>query len=120
MEWQNTEAASPAIETPARTWDPTFAHEIGMTEARELIGRYKRANPGARSASMFTRVPLDEILAQKGCMGVRMYYGMNPDGTMTLVAVGVDAQGNDQDEGRIAEWTYPCPPFCPMDSALDS
>jgi hypothetical protein len=124
MEWQNTEVATPVetlVETDStqQVW-PTFDHEIGLTEARELIVRSKRQNPGSKSAAMFTRVPLDRILAQKGCTGVRMYYGLNPDGSRTLIMVGVDEQGNDLDEGIIADRTFPCPPYCTMDSALDS
>jgi hypothetical protein len=122
MEWQTPEVATPAVESlsaPA-SFDTTFDHDVGLTEARELISRHKRANPGSRSASMFTRVPLDAILAQQGCVGMRMYYGLNPDGERCLVLVGVDEFGNDMDEGVIADRSFGCPPICAMDSALDS
>lgn len=115
---QNTAVATPVIETP-RVW-PTFDHHIELEDAQDLINRHKRAHPGSRSAVACTRVPLDRILAQSGCVGVRMYFAMNPDNTPTLVLVGVDAEGRDLDEGILGEYLYPCPPFCPMDSKLDS
>ncbi len=118
---QHSAIATPVIEAPAveHVW-PTFDHHIELDEARELISRYRRANPAGRSAVASTRVPLDRILAQPGCVGVRMYFALNPDMTPTLVMVGVNEQGNDIDSGILAEQFYPCPPFCPMDSLLDS
>ena len=121
MEWQNPAVATPEVEADSteKVW-PTYNHEIGLTEARDLIARYKRAHPGTLSASAFTRVAFDRILAQDGCTGIRAYYAQTPEGQMTLVMVGVDQFGHDIDDGELAEQTFPCPPFCPMDSALDS
>jgi hypothetical protein len=119
MELQTPEVATSAVKAAPTTFDPTFAHRVELDEAVELINRHKRANPDSRTASMFARVPLDAILAQQGCAGMRMYYGLNPDGTKTLVLVGVDEFGNDMDKGVIADRTYGCPPICTMDSALD-
>jgi len=121
MESQNNAVMSPMIENDpsVKIW-PTFSHEVGMTEAREQIARFKRANPGHIAASAFTRVAFDRILGQKGCAGIRAYYAMNPEGFPSLVLVGVDEFGNDMDEGELAEESMPCPPFCPINSALDS
>jgi len=114
--------ATPVIAEPdstQRVW-PTYDHDIGLTEAREMIARFKRANPGKASAGAMTKVALDRLLIQDGCAGVRMYYSLNPDMTMALVLVGVDEYGNDMDEGELAERVMPCPPFCAINSALDS
>src|SRR5579872_4415356 len=64
---QHSAIATPVIEAPAveHVW-PTFDHHIELDEARELISRYRRANPAGRSAVASTRVPLDRILAQPG------------------------------------------------------
>lgn len=121
MEWQNTAVALPIIETesPApRVW-PNFDHDIGLTEAREMINRWKRANPEKPHAAAVTKEALDRILSQKGCVGGRFYYALNPNGSMTLILVGVDVDGNDMDEGALAERFQPCPPFCAIDSALN-
>ncbi len=117
---QHSAIATPVIEAPAveRVW-PTFDHHIELDEARELIDRHKRAHPGSRTAVAFTRVPMDRMLAQPGCVGVRAYFALNPDGTPTLVLVGVTADGRDLDDGIVAEFAYPCPPMCAIDSRLD-
>ena len=107
------------VDSTQRVW-PTYDHDIGLTEAREKIGRWKRANPGQPSAVAITKVGLDRVLQQPGCVGARAYYAMNDDMTVTLVFVGVDEFGNDMDEGELADKLYPCPPFCAIDSALDS
>jgi len=112
---------TPAVEVDStqRVW-PTYDHDIGLTEAREMIGRWKRANPEQVSAGAITRVGLERVLGQDGCVGVRAYYALNEQQIMTLVFVGVDEFGNDMDDGELAEKIFACPPFCPMDSALDS
>ncbi len=117
---QNSAVATPVAEplSTERVW-PTYDHRIELEEAQEMIGRYRRANPDSKHAVMYTRVPFDRILAQPGCSGIRMYYAMHPDGLPTLVLVGVDVEGNDMDQGELAEWMYPCPPVCAINSALD-
>jgi cytochrome b len=125
MEWQTPEVATSAptaiIESEARgrEWQQ-HEHDVSLTHARELIARSKRANPGQPAAGAITRVALDALLAQDGCAGVRMYYGQNEDGNRTLVLVAMDEFGNDLDEGLIMDYLMICPPFCAMNSALDS
>lgn len=117
MKTQNLTQLTP--ELPAVEWT-TFTHEIDLTEARELIGRHKRENPGSISAVAFGLKAFERILSQKGCVGIRCYFGLKADGLPTLVLVGLDEFGNDMDEGELAEYATPCPPICPMDSLLDS
>lgn len=121
MDWQNPAVVTPVVEsgTSEYVW-PTFNHDIGLTEAREMVGRYKRANPDKGSALAMTRVGLDRILNQQGCVGVKFYFALNTDQRMTLVAVGVDEFGHDMDDGELAERFMPCPPMCDPNSALDS
>ena len=122
MKTQDAAVVMPEVVRPDSTqpvW-PTYDHDIGLTEAREMIARYKRANPENGSALAMTRVGLDRILGQKGCAGARFYFALNTDNKFTLVVVGVDEFGNDMDEGEFAEHLYRCPPYCAMDSALDS
>jgi hypothetical protein len=121
MSTQQIAIMTPAVEVDStqRVW-PTYDHDIGLTEAREMIGRWKRANPDKPSASATTKVALERVLGQDGCVGVRAYFACNADMTTTLVYVGVDEFGNDMDDGELAERSFICPPFCPMDSALDS
>ncbi len=114
------------IDTPATEQTTTapapwysFEHRIEHAEGHELIVRHKRAHPGERHAVAFTSAGLNRILAQDGCHGIRMYFGLNPDGTRTLVLVGLDAEGYDMDLGEIADKGLICPPFCDIGGSLD-
>ena len=44
---------------------------------------------------IFDRASLEQILALEGCVGVRMYYGMDENMEVQLIAVGVDENGKD-------------------------
>ncbi|NBW59166.1 MAG: hypothetical protein EBR41_01145, partial [Crocinitomicaceae bacterium] len=69
--------------------------------------------------SMLDKI-FDQILAQSGCEGLRMYFAIEPDGTKTLVVVGIDSVENDITKGLIAENFGPCPKRCPQPNALNS
>jgi len=120
MEWQTPEVAAPVTTVESEQVWPTFDHHIELEAARDLINRHKRQNTTGRTSVVTTRVPLDRMLAQEGCVGVRMYFAMNPDGTPTIVMVGVDKDFNDLDQGVISDRMFPCPDWCPMNSMLDS
>jgi hypothetical protein len=68
---------------------------------------------------MFHAKAVQDLLAQAGCVGVRIYHGRNQDGTNAMVLVGVDAKGNDMSGGTLLEQHFPCPPFCPDPDGLN-
>ncbi len=80
---------------------------------------YRVANPGQRIAHFFGRDILEELLAQEGCMGLRMYYGLNEDGDSELILVGADADENDMLE-KVADVSSPCPNWCSSPNKLNS
>ena len=98
---------------------PSRDHRIPLEAAAALTRRFRKAEPGADRAGMFPRAVFDQLLAQDRCAGIRIYYGREVDSKSTLVLVGVDADGNDMATGEIAEFQFPCPPFCSVGSALD-
>lgn len=95
---------------------PERNHRITLEQARELTRNHRGgAPPGAGGpfrAGAFRREIVDEILAQAGCAGLRIYMGRTATGEQTLMIVGIDADGNDLSAGTIADDTLPCPPFC--------
>ena len=94
-------------------------HSMSAPEAAELTQAFRDANaPGTVIAGYFDRAVLDQVLSESGVAGLRIYQGINPDGSPALVVVGVDSQGDDLVEGTIAERHRPCPPFCGRSSAL--
>ncbi len=78
------------------------------------------ADQGAIKAGFFGKDALQGILDQEGCVGIRVYYGEDDNGTPQLVLVGADADTNDIIEGNLAQRQVPCPPYCGKDNELNS
>ena len=100
---------------------PARDHRITQQDAIGHTQRFRTANaaPATEKAAMFWRAGgLDELLAQKGCAGLRIYNGLDAKGAPAPVVVGVDAQGNDLAGGTILELHLPCPPWCDAASPL--
>lgn len=108
---QQAGMAPPSVEAVA-------LHSMSAADAAQLTQAWRDANPGTTVGTYFDRAVLDQMLSEPGVTGVRLYHALNPDGSTTLVAVGVDAQGNDLEDGTIAEKARPCPPFCDNASTL--
>jgi hypothetical protein len=90
-------------------------HRIPLEAARKMTKRFRDANKGGPRkvrGHAVSRGVLEEILAQPGCMGLRMYHAVDDSGEETLVIVGITAEDADLTEGVIAEQTRPCPPVC--------
>ena len=92
---------------------------ITTTEASDMTEAYRDANPGALKGHFIGKDILNDILAQSGCMGIRIYYGID-EGKKTLVFVGADSSEDDQVTGIIADRTESCPSRCGVSNDLDS
>ena len=91
-------------------------HLITREEAVLLVSRRPTRVMGR--GGHVPREVIDRIFEQPGCTGLRFYFGTKPDGSMTLVFVGVDERECDMTDGPIVGDHYPCPPFCDATSAL--
>ena len=86
-------------------------HSISSSDSEKLRDNYTDAHPNDIVSYFFGRDLIEDILAQTGCKGVRIYYAEEDDGTPKLVLVGAKADMTDLPiEG---EWGIPCPPNCP-------
>ena len=120
-------------------------HKISLNDAKKFTAGYraekaefmtpdKIKEKEAKKGGFFGKDDLIELLNQKGCIGMRYYYGRNDDGSKNLVLVGVDEKGNDilpssekadfvvekaNDDGIILEQARPCPPWCPKSNGLN-
>jgi hypothetical protein len=96
-------------------------HRITREQARQMCRNYRdgERRGGPLRAGAFPRAVLDQILAQAGCEGVRIYLAQNDAGETTLVALGTDADGRDMDQGLIVDDVFPCPPFCGGGTGLE-
>ena len=79
-----------------------------------------------RISETFDAAAIQAILNQPGCVSFRSYFGMKVDKTICLIFVGVDSNNEDIVEGVkyekevLVEYGQICPPFCPVDSPLNS
>ena len=66
-------------------------HELGA----KMIKNYQDENP-AQIAQCFTvgKKIIEQVLAQPGCVAMRIYNAMDDAGKQTLVYAGVDEKGN--------------------------
>lgn len=92
---------------------------ITLTDGSAWTGNYRTANPSAVKAHFYGKNKLNEMLAQTGCVGLRMYRAIDANGVLELVIVGVNSSGADLTSGLILDRSVPCPSNCDASSALN-
>lgn len=85
-------------------------HSITLVDAMEMTAAFRREKIDGPWAWFYGREAVENILAQDGVVGVRIYGGLNQEGRFSPVLVGVTADGEDLAYGVLAELTTPCPP----------
>ena|ERR1700741_2298175 len=89
------------------------AEKFPLETAAEWTRNYRQTiENGDTIAHFFGKNIIKEILAQDGCMGIRIYYALDERGKKQLIVVGANSEENDLYEGTIAERSHLCPPFC--------
>jgi hypothetical protein len=99
---------------------PPRNHRISMKDAAAHTKRYRDAKKSEVKAGAFHKDQVLELLNQKGCVALRIYYGVDTAGAPSLVLTGVDASDSDLTAGTILEVLWPCPPFCGVANALNT
>lgn len=85
---------------------------ISKQTAEAWINNFRsKAQPKEVTAHLFGREIIEQVLAQPGCVGIRIYYALDNNGAKQLIIYGVDKDGNGI-ENVIADQSIPCPPFC--------
>ena len=96
-------------------------HSISLSDAAELTRKYRKtAGSNAVLATAFKKETVAQILEQKDCIGLRIYYGKKDNGDPTLILVGINSKDNDITDGILAEFGAQCPPWCPESNDLNS
>jgi hypothetical protein len=90
-----------------------------VSDAGALTASFRSSFPGQPLGYFFGANNLKTILAQSGCMGIRIYFGAT-SGTLTLVLVGASSNENDQCAGMVLDAGVGCPPNCGTADALNS
>lgn len=94
---------------------------ITLREGSEMTKRYRNTiQSGDVIGQFFGSSIINEILNQNNCQGIRFYFGKSDSGKMSLVLVGVDANGNDLVDGKIADRGWDSPPNNSNSNALNS
>lgn len=116
---------------------PGANHFISLAKAKEMTALFRAEKENILAPEFkgkdilcicetFNREAFDALLAENGCVGLRIYFGMTDELKVRVIAVGVNAnnedilpsQGNapetgDEDQNFIVELGLPCPPWCP-------
>ena len=122
-----------------------MAHFITLDRAKQLTGKYKKNKIKINTETLpicetFDSTPFLTVLNKPGCMGLRIYFGMDEQNMVKVLIVGIDANDRDMitipppitslaapvegtiydDDGShdIIEEGLTCPPVCPPDSPL--
>lgn len=85
--------------------------QINLQTAAAWTANYRQTGAVIR-AHFFGRDILEDILEQDGCMGIRIYYALDDNGTRQLILVGANADEGDMYEGVVADIGGLCPPNC--------
>ena len=94
---------------------------VTLADASRWTGNYRKTIPACDTLGQFVgKNQLMKILNQKGCMGIRFYYGIDDDGSKNLIGVGAGSDENDMTAGVILEKFLQCPPRCSSKNTLNS
>jgi hypothetical protein len=95
-------------------------HSISVSEASRLTGNYRNAPGSSIHAEYFSTYAVLGLLGQENCIGLRIYYGRQDDGTPALIMVAVDSSGRDRagENSLLLERGFLCPPICDNESPL--
>jgi hypothetical protein len=107
------------IKIKTMSFDGTEGAVISKTDAKDYTERFRNANPGALLAQYMGRDLIDDILAQQGCVGIRVYKGLNANNEERFIFVGVDADEDDMVNGVLAQDSLPCPAYCSQPNILN-
>jgi len=103
----------------ANSFDGKEGGVITLTVGADLTERFRTNFPTQAKARFFGKDILKTILAQNGCMGIRMYFGQDSNETMNIVLCGADANTNDM-LNVIADISIMCPHVCSTTNDLNS
>jgi hypothetical protein len=95
-------------------------HSISLNDAADMTKRYRDSIIGSPYlyGGYFGKVAIQDILDQQGCVGIRIYNAKALTGALNYVVVGVNSSGDDLEDGKLAEHSSGCPPYCPAGSKL--
>lgn len=104
-----------------KAYTPEVGKDIGYEAGAKMIKNHYDQNPDDVMAHFMGRNIIDNILAQPGVIGIRMFHGLNELGIRQIVLVGVDKNGQNileyntadgKKKAIVADASKACPPYC--------
>jgi hypothetical protein len=103
------------------TFSPNEGAIITLAEGAKMTANYRATiSAGDTLAHAVGKNRITSVLNQSGCVGIRFYYAINGTGAKQLVAVGVDANGDDITQGLVLDELNNYPPYCPKSNVLNT
>lgn len=128
----HTRVSYTGVAVTGYSFDGSEGDPISLADAKQWAANYREKNPGSTEAHFFGAAIIKQILAERGCVGIRMYYTIDNHGQKQIVLVGTDANGNNllpsstpsamasfslfsdsAEENIVADVSWPCPSYCP-------
>ena len=108
--------------TEIMSFDGTEGSDVSLEDAAAMTEDYRDASLNSQKGTFIGRDLIDDILAQSGCKGLRIYFALNSMNALTVVVVGADSSEDDQIGGSdtIAEMGVGCPSNCGSGNDLNS
>ncbi len=95
---------------------------ITLADGAAITAAYRgsKLNGGIKGQFLGKKI-LQDLLDQEGAMGIRIYYGADPDDTSVqkVVLVAADEEENDMLD-LVADLATPCPNRCGVANSLNS
>lgn len=92
---------------------------IIVKDGANMTANFRSNFPNEKKGYFFGRYKIEELLNQTGAMGIRVYFGQNNDGELSMVLVAAEANWDDN-LNTILDTGVPCPDYCSTDNALNS
>lgn len=93
---------------------------ITLADGSTKTARFRRKFSNETKAVYYSSNVYNDLMAQDGCVGIRIYNAIDEDGNLTNVLVGVDTNGDDMYTGTLINYGAICPPICPPKNPLNS
>ncbi|MFT5777744.1 MAG: hypothetical protein ACI837_000692 [Crocinitomicaceae bacterium] len=101
-------------------FDGTEGGEITLSTGSDWTQNYRdQVATGATKGHFFGKDILTALLDQEGCVGIRMYYGIDDEEQKVLILAGANGEENDILE-LVADKSMPCPSRCGVANDLNS
>jgi hypothetical protein len=83
---------------------------ITLADGSKMTADFRKKFPNETKAVYYSSNVYSDLMAQSGCVGIRIYNALDSDGNMTNVLVGVDENGDDLYRGKVYEFGDRTPP----------